>query len=119
MQAALGMKNKPISMIGTPQNVGAHRVGGSGGIPVIRIDDLRLPACDFIQLDIEGYEYFALKGAIHTIEAFRPVIMIEDKNHHKKYGVEREVIDEFFKALNYVKYDKIHRDLIMMPKEFA
>ncbi len=118
MQAALGAKSKPISILKAPGNVGAHRVGDTGGIPVIRIDDLRLEACDLIQLDVEGYEYFCLKGAIHTIDNFKPVIMIEDKGHHKKYGVEHKELTDLFDVLGYVKYHKINRDLIMVPKEF-
>ena len=33
--------------------------------------------CSLIHLDIEGYEYFALSGAINTITKFKPVIAIE------------------------------------------
>lgn len=118
LQAALGEKARPVSMIITPENVGAHRVAGSGGdIPVIRIDDLRLRACDLIQLDIEGYEYFALRGAVHTIDEYKPVIMIEDKGHHKKYGVEKKSLDDLFDALGYIPYDKVNRDLIMIHSD--
>lgn len=120
MQAALGMKNKPVNMIHINDNIGAHRIGGRGGnIPVIRIDDLRLPALDFLQLDIEGYEYFALKGALHTIENFKPVIMIEDKGHHQKYGVEKASIDDLFEALGYIPYDKVNRDKILIHSDLS
>lgn len=115
MQAALGMKARPVGMHIDPANVGAHRIdSAAGAVPVIRIDDLRLPSLDFLQLDIEGYEYFALKGALHSIDAFKPVIMIEDKGHHRKYGVEKSSIEELFDALGYIPYDKINRDLIMI-----
>lgn len=118
MQAALGMKNKPVGMIHMDDNIGAHRVSGSGGnIPVIRIDDLRLPALDLLQLDVEGYEYFALQGSMHTIDKFKPVIMIEDKGHHQKYGVQKSAIDDLFEALGYIPYDKVNRDLILIHSD--
>lgn len=120
MQAALGDKARPVGMITTPENVGAHRVEGKGGaIPVLRIDDLRLPDLNFLQLDIEGYEYFALHGAIHTIDAYKPVIMIEDKGHHKKYGIERSSLTDLFDNLGYIPRKKINRDLIMVHKDNA
>jgi FkbM family methyltransferase len=44
---------------------------------VITIDSMELPGCDFVKLDIEGYECQALRGAIDTIEKYRPWIWIE------------------------------------------
>jgi len=44
---------------------------------VITIDSMELPGCDFLKLDIEGYECQALRGAIDTIEKYRPWIWIE------------------------------------------
>lgn len=118
MQAALGMKNKPVGMIHMNENIGAHRISGRGGkIPVIRIDDLHLGALDLLQLDIEGYEYFALQGAVHSIDKFKPVIMIEDKGHHQKYGVQKSSIDDLFEALGYIPYDKVNRDLILIHSD--
>lgn len=116
MQAALGNRRTPVSLLVTPHNVGAHRVLESeGSIPQIRIDDLNLPACDFIQLDIEGFEYFALRGAMKTIAKFRPVIMLEDKRHHEKYGVPRAKIEDLFKVINYRVCEKVSRDIILLP----
>lgn len=44
---------------------------------VITIDSMNLPRCDFVKLDIEGYECQALRGAINTIKKYRPWIWIE------------------------------------------
>jgi FkbM family methyltransferase len=75
------------------RNCGANYVKGEGVIPTLRLDDLALPGCDLLQLDIEGYEYFALMGAVETIRKFKPVVMIEDKGHSKRYGVSAESAD--------------------------
>lgn len=117
LQAALGDKPRGISMIHVPDNIGAHRVGSKGTIPVMRIDDMRLPACDLIQLDIEGYEVHALRGAVHTIDNFKPVIMLEDKGHHKKYGLPDKALNELLETLGYVMHSKINRDVIWVPAE--
>lgn len=77
MQAALGNARSPIGMDLKKENVGAHQVKQHGLIPQIKIDDLCLPACDLIQLDVEGYEYFAikpLKASCHNAPTSCPVI---------------------------------------------
>ena len=46
-------------------------------VDVIPLDYMELPGLDFIKLDIEGFECEALRGAINTIEKYRPWIWIE------------------------------------------
>lgn len=85
--AALGEYPGKVWMVITPlSNVGTNRIVDAdfGGIEIdqMTIDDLKLEACDAIQLDIEGYEPAALLGAAQTISRFRPVISIESKNEN-------------------------------------
>jgi hypothetical protein len=44
------------------------------------IDSLGLEACNIIQLDVEGFEQYAIAGAVKTLEKFRPVIVAERFN---------------------------------------
>jgi hypothetical protein len=46
---------------------------------VIALDSLlsEFKSLKFIKIDIEGAEYFALKGMKQTIEKFKPVILVE------------------------------------------
>ena len=50
------------------------------GIPVFPLDkivaDQNLDRVDFVKMDIEGSERFALQGAVHTIERFKPRMAI-------------------------------------------
>jgi FkbM family methyltransferase len=58
-------------------NVGMHRVKDHGPIPIVAIDNLNLPYCDLLALDLEGYEVHALTGATETIDRCSPVITCE------------------------------------------
>lgn len=88
MQAALGDVRGCIELNRMVKNCGAFYVEGKGLLPTLRIDDLALPGCDLIYLDIEGTEMKALRGAVKTIDAFAPVVAFEDKGLGQRYGVE-------------------------------
>lgn len=78
INAALGDTNKLVGINnGCKVNTGAYTINEKGYIPTFTIDQLALDACDLIQLDIEGYEVFAIKGALETIRKFKPVISME------------------------------------------
>lgn len=78
MQCCLGSEHRMVSMNTLPDAIGGFYVNENhGNIPTLRIDDLNLKQCDFIQLDVEGYQLFALRGAQETINRFKPVISVE------------------------------------------
>jgi len=47
------------------------------GVKVISIDMLGLDQCDFMKIDVEGMEMEVLEGALDTIEANKPIMLIE------------------------------------------
>lgn len=54
----------------------------------VTIDSLGLTACDFIKIDVEGWESHVVVGGIETIRRFKPVIVVEQKpGHGGRYGV--------------------------------
>jgi FkbM family methyltransferase len=65
---------------------------GSGGerVKMITIDSLKM-SCDFIKIDVEGYEPYVVSGAFETIKKCRPVICYE--NNHKSCDAEWTVSD--------------------------
>lgn len=86
IQAALGNGGPPLKLhISDRSNSGMHRIKGDPGIvPIIRLDDLNLQACDMLQYDVEEYELEALKGSEQTIKKFSPLIICEclHANYH-------------------------------------
>ena len=85
--AALGRRHDllPFWRDPRPDRPGWHRIAGGGfqggqspAVDVVALDQLELPACNLLALDVEGYELEALKGATVTVEKYRPVVIIED-----------------------------------------
>ena len=68
------------------KGVGSHRVVEGSAVPVTMLDDLELDDVDLLQLDVEGYEWHALRGATETIERCRPVVQVELRGFAEKYG---------------------------------
>lgn len=74
------------------------KTGNEYTVEVKTIDDLDLPKCDLIFLDIEKYEIFALTGAIKTIEKYKPAIIVENDTveiYHllKPFGYDITAVD--------------------------
>ena len=114
-KAALGEDPGNVSLYRIPGNIGAHSINESGrGMEMFTLDQFRLEACDFLCLDIEGYELKALKGAYNTIKKFHPVIQIEDKGLSTPYGYQKGDAEEWLAAeFGYKVIQRIHRDVIL------
>lgn len=117
-QMGLGDVVSYIHMEGDRRNCGAIQAKSGGGIPCLPLDAFNLPECDFLQLDIEGMEYFALLGAQTTIKNHRPVIMIEEKGLSEDYGIPKGECKRFLESLGYQMVEEIHRDQIFAPGHF-
>lgn len=117
-QAALGSNHDHVRVgVSRPDlknNCGAYQVTGDGITPTMMIDDLELPACDLIYLDIEGYELFALQGGYETIKKYHPVIVIENKDLPLMYDVTKEqVVDFLVGEFDYEVKERVQRDVIL------
>lgn len=96
-----------------PHDIGGIHVNGTGFTPTLTIDQLNLPDCNLIQLDIEGYEYNALVGATKTIEKYRPVLCIEwCKKWADRYNVEQKSIEQFLNNFSYAPVATLGVDTI-------
>jgi FkbM family methyltransferase len=103
IQSCLGDKHQTVGLNIKSINRGKNFVDGSGVYPMLRIDDLALDQCDLIQLDIEGYEYYALLGAAKTIEQFHPVIVVEvwEQLKNRFDGNINQKLDDFLQSMGY------------------
>jgi len=117
-QACLGNEHKCVKLNNTYYSQGEGH-GGSHVIlnqegsetPNFKIDDLNLSICDLIHLDIEGFEKFAILGAIDTIVKCKPVIVIEDFAPWKeRYDSNLGQIEELLFAMGYKFIDKVTGD---------
>ena len=115
-QAALGRDRKKVGLARQPGNAGAHYINGYGIIPMVCVDDLSLDHCDFIQLDVEGYEMEALKGAEYTIKHCLPVVMVEDKGLSEKYGTPQGRVEGWLKNYGYEVMARPNRDIILKAR---
>ena len=83
--AALGAEHAMIRVNrNVPDNTGMNTVteDSSAHVFQMKIDDLScLNNCDLIWLDIEGYEYNAIRGGIELIKKFKPTVMLERPNN--------------------------------------
>jgi hypothetical protein len=65
-------------------NSGLAHVADKGDVTVrsLALDDMDIEPIDFLKMDCEGYEYFALKGAERTIRRDKPCILVEEGLPH-------------------------------------
>ena len=71
-------------------------------VQINRLDDLKLKKCDFIKVDTDGFDCEVLRGAIKTIEKFKPTIIFE---YHPSFWEEKG--DDLGKVRNLLRNYKL------------
>ena len=96
--------------------VGRYHCGGSNivekkkpdqehkEVKVVTLDSFNFTDVDFIKIDVEHYEFQALKGAYNTIKQYKPTILLELKSDNPYYksiiaflnelGYKRKIVGE-------------------------
>lgn len=115
----LGHKRGPRGLHLSTKSTGQHRVKGDGLLPVYRIDDLGLTDCDLIQLDVEGFEINALRGAEETLKACRPLVVAEENRRARDHGFKIGELEILMRMFNYKLTGKIGEDLIFQHRKAA
>ncbi len=82
---------------------------GTIQVPTTTLDlyaeETNVDRLDVVKIDIEGAEVAALQGAQHTIERFRPKIVIEyNRESLKRAGTSIEALDELLDCYEYDRY---------------
>ena len=112
-QACLGDKHQCLEMKNThdTHGHGGSHVIGIGDVPTMRIDDLNLIECNLIHLDIEGFEQFAILGAIETLKRCKPVVCIEDYEPWKiRYNTSLKSVEDILFSLGYTRVGQVEGD---------
>ncbi len=97
----------------TPDQDSVGNINNGCPIEAVTIDSLNLPHVDFVKLDIEGGEFNAFKGAINTLNKFKPIIAFEYLN---KNNIESPI--PLLRENNYDVFNiEGHWDYIALPKQ--
>jgi FkbM family methyltransferase len=111
---ALGEADGSCSISTKNTSSGDSRVQGPGDIPIRRLDDYDLQDVDFIKLDCEGYELFALRGAEETLKRCRPCVIVEQKpNRPAMFKLPSRGSVDFLRELGAILRQEISGDFIM------
>lgn len=115
---AVGEVAGPVSLHTGESSSGDTYVqaGGEHTANMIRLDDHPddLADVDFMKLDCEGYEFFALKGAEQTIKRWWPTIIVEQKpGKGKQFGLGDHDAVTLLKGWGYEQVKEISGDFIM------
>lgn len=92
---------------------GGHHIGWNGPVPTYKIDNFDLTDVDAIFLDVEGYEYEALKGARMTLEMHKPLLMLEENKKLLGFGRNYGDLLELVRPLGYELSYREGEDIIL------
>jgi FkbM family methyltransferase len=97
---ALGAEITRCSML--RKSLGTHRIGPGEDVAMTTIDSMKMRVLDLLQLDIEGYELFALEGAAETILRCKPLIQVELRdNMLARYGASSDIVRAWLETMDY------------------
>ena len=81
---------------------------------MLAVDDINWGKVSLIKIDVEGFEYFVLKGAQRTIEAHHPVLVIEwkPKKCLNRWGDYEGKIEAMLRGWGYELKEQLEIDRI-------
>ena len=100
----LGNTKEQKGIVLDKKNTGKHMISEDlGNIQITTIDDLDIKDVDLIQFDLEGYELFALQGAVNTIQNYKPLIVLETNDLCLNFGYSLNDLDNWIYSIGYKK----------------
>lgn len=97
---ALGDRDGSVAFEIPEGSCGGTHIIGEGDIPLRMLDTFALKEVDFIKIDVEGYELFAVRGGEKTIRENKPCIIVEQKPKGlaERYGQTRMAAVELLQS---------------------
>ena len=92
------------------ENIALASVHDSGGerailnVQMCRLDDYNFENVGLIKIDTEGNEVEVIKGAIKTIEKYKPTLLIEIEQRHLQGRTTIDDVFDFIQSLGYTGY---------------
>lgn len=117
INSALGEYDGMVSIIDDVKrlgNTGSRYIQPGYDVLMTQIDSLKLVDLGMLKLDVEGYEYFALKGAENSIMKYKPVVVIEEKKFGPRFGIPVGKASEFLIGLGMHEVACIGKDHIFI-----
>lgn len=115
---ALGAPETDDAMVSIHTSKGSSGdswVNGKGSIPIKRLDSFGLTNVDFIKLDCEGYELFALQGGQQLLLDNKPVVIVEQKpGRAQKFGLKETQAVDYLRALGATLKAEMSGDFILV-----
>ena len=120
---ALGEKNGEVILAGSKDSSGDTWVRPSGdsdgvarNVAEMRVlDDFDFEEIDFLKIDCEGYELYALRGGEETLKRCKPVMVVEQKpGKAKRFGLKDTEAITYLKSLGAKVVKEISGDYIMV-----
>lgn len=113
-RVALGEFYRPSVCMEPGTNTGGWHVGEGSGVAMMALDEfrpLRSRKVGYLKLDVEGCEWFAIKGAQKLIRRCWPVVQVEEKGHEKRYYNSPQA-RELLESMGYKEAARSGRDVI-------
>ena len=109
---ALGHKNMKGFLNVETDNSGNTNVHPtrSGNTEIRTLDSFNFEHLDYIKVDVEGFEYNFLQGAVDTLNRCRPFVHLEMKS--KNMRTTKEEFKRFMKNIGYNEVKKVGAEVL-------
>jgi hypothetical protein len=74
-------------------------------VPMKRLDDIQINKCNFINIDVQGYEMEVFKGGLNTLENIDYIISEVNRDEVYQNCAQIEELDIFLSKLNFVRVE--------------
>lgn len=116
---ALGDENKVVAI--ERNGFASHFVNSKkeGNVQYRALDTFYCARADAIILDVEGQEYYALKGAENLIKKFKPVVHVEARDFKDRYPFYHAHVNAILSDWGYKFVKKIGADKVYVHSKYV